>query len=117
MGKLRIGDTTSVVAKFVTPAPALPSLDHERKAAAGIITAEERKAEGLADDNLVWGRWLLAAGVAALLLPDLRPATRRTKSSPVSRSAASTRTGCRSCRRACSTTAGSSTRTRRRWPA
>ena len=49
MGKLRIGNTTAVVAKFVTPAPALPSLDHERKAAAGIITAEERKAEGLAD--------------------------------------------------------------------
>jgi tRNA sulfurtransferase ThiI len=49
MGKLRIGGTSSVVAKFVTPAPALPSLEQAQKAAAGIITAEERKAEGLAD--------------------------------------------------------------------
>jgi hypothetical protein len=49
MGKLRIGNTSSVVAKFVTPAPGLPSLEHARQAAAGIITAEERKAEGLAD--------------------------------------------------------------------
>ena len=49
MGTLRIGNTSSVVAKFVTPAPGLPSLEHARQAAAGIITAEERKAEGLAD--------------------------------------------------------------------
>jgi hypothetical protein len=49
MGKLKIGNTTSVVATFVASAPGLPSLEHARQAAAGIITAEERKAEGLAD--------------------------------------------------------------------
>jgi tRNA sulfurtransferase ThiI len=49
MGKLRINNTSAVVAKFVTPAAGLPSLEQARQAAAGIITAEERKAEGLAD--------------------------------------------------------------------
>ncbi len=39
----------AVVAKFVTPATALPSLENARLAAAGKITSEERKAEGLAD--------------------------------------------------------------------
>ena len=49
MTKLRIGATSSVVATFVTPATALPSLENARQAAAGKITSEERKAEGLAD--------------------------------------------------------------------
>ncbi len=49
MTKLRIGATSAVVAKFVTPSSALPSLENARQAAAGKITSEERKAEGLAD--------------------------------------------------------------------
>jgi hypothetical protein len=49
MTKLRIGATSSVAAKFVTPASTLPSLENARLAAAGKITSEERKAEGLAD--------------------------------------------------------------------
>ena len=49
MTKLRIGATSAVVAKFVTPTAALPSLENARLAAAGKITSEERKAEGLAD--------------------------------------------------------------------
>ena len=49
MSKLKIPGTSAVVAKFVTPATALPSLENARLAAAGKITSEERKAEGLAD--------------------------------------------------------------------
>ena len=49
MTKLRIGGTAPVVARFVTPVPGLPSLENARQAAAGKITSEERKAEGLAD--------------------------------------------------------------------
>jgi fructose/tagatose bisphosphate aldolase len=49
MSKLRIPGTSEVVAKFVTPATTLPSLENARLAAAGKITSEERKAEGLAD--------------------------------------------------------------------
>ncbi len=49
MTKLRIGATSAVVAKFVTPSATLPSLENARQAAAGKITSEERKAEGLAD--------------------------------------------------------------------
>jgi fructose/tagatose bisphosphate aldolase len=43
MSKLKIG------ARFVTPTSTLPTLDNARQAAAGKITSEERKAEGLAD--------------------------------------------------------------------
>jgi fructose/tagatose bisphosphate aldolase len=49
MSKLKINGTAAVAAKFVTPAAALPSLENARQAAAGKITSEERKAEGLAD--------------------------------------------------------------------
>jgi fructose/tagatose bisphosphate aldolase len=49
MGKLKIGNTAAVVARHVTPASTLPSLENARQAAAGKITSEERKAEGLAD--------------------------------------------------------------------
>jgi fructose/tagatose bisphosphate aldolase len=49
MTKLRIGGTAPVVARFVTAVPGLPSLENARLAAAGKITSEERKAEGLAD--------------------------------------------------------------------
>ena len=49
MKQLKIEDTASAVASFVT-VPQVPlSLDAEIKAAGGIITAAERKAEGLAD--------------------------------------------------------------------
>jgi fructose/tagatose bisphosphate aldolase len=49
MALLKIEDTAAVVKQFVT-VPQVPlSLDSEVKAAAGIITAAERKAEGLAD--------------------------------------------------------------------
>jgi len=49
MGKLKIGDTAPVVARFVK-APQL-SIDREKEilAAGGKITAAEKKAEGLAD--------------------------------------------------------------------
>jgi fructose-bisphosphate aldolase, class II len=49
MGKLRINGTSAVVAKHITPAKNILSLDASRKAAAGTITLEERKAEGLSD--------------------------------------------------------------------
>ena len=49
MGKLRINGTSAVVAKVITPATGLLSLESSRLAAAGTITLEERKAEGLAD--------------------------------------------------------------------
>jgi hypothetical protein len=49
MSKLRVQGTSAVVAKFVTPSLDLPSLENARQAAAGKITMEERKAEGLAD--------------------------------------------------------------------
>jgi fructose/tagatose bisphosphate aldolase len=49
MGKLRIQGTSGIVAKFITPASGLLSLEQSRLAAAGTITLEERKAEGLAD--------------------------------------------------------------------
>lgn len=49
MTKLRVQGTSGVVAKFVTPSTSLPSLENARQAAAGKITSEERKAEGLAD--------------------------------------------------------------------
>jgi len=49
MGKLRINGTAGVVARFAgTPGPVL-GLDAARLAAAGTITLEERKAEGLSD--------------------------------------------------------------------
>ncbi|HUR35343.1 MAG TPA: class II fructose-bisphosphate aldolase [Vicinamibacterales bacterium] len=49
MTLLKIGGTAAAVAQFVT-VPHVPlKLDSEIKAAAGIITADERKAEGLAD--------------------------------------------------------------------
>lgn len=49
MGKLRVNGTAAVVAKFAgTPGPVL-SLEASRQAAAGTITLEERKAEGLSD--------------------------------------------------------------------
>ena len=49
MTLLQINGTAAAVKTFVT-VPQVPlSLDSERKAAAGIITADERKAEGLAD--------------------------------------------------------------------
>lgn len=49
MGKLRINGTSAVIAKHITPAKNILSLDASRKAAAGTITLEERKAEGLSD--------------------------------------------------------------------
>jgi fructose-bisphosphate aldolase class II len=49
MKQLRIEGTADAVRRFVT-VPIVPlSMDAETKAAAGIITASERKAEGLAD--------------------------------------------------------------------
>jgi len=49
MKQLRVDGTAGVVKTFVTPAVIAPDRDAEIKAAAGIITATERKAEGLAD--------------------------------------------------------------------
>jgi hypothetical protein len=49
MGKLRINGTSAVVAKYITPHAGILSLEASRKAAAGTITLEERKAEGLSD--------------------------------------------------------------------
>ncbi len=49
MEKLRIGNTAGVVAKHVKPYEGLPTLTETGEAAAGTITAAERKAEGLAD--------------------------------------------------------------------
>jgi fructose-bisphosphate aldolase, class II len=49
MEKLRIGNTADAVAKFVTPYQGLPSKADVIAAAAGKITAAERKAEGLHD--------------------------------------------------------------------
>ncbi len=49
MEKLRIGNTAGVVAKHVKPYEGLPTLTETVEAAAGKITAAERKAEGLAD--------------------------------------------------------------------
>ncbi|MCC7126139.1 MAG: class II fructose-bisphosphate aldolase [Acidobacteria bacterium] len=49
MQKLRINDTADIVAKFVTPYQGLPTKADTIAAAAGKITAAERKAEGLAD--------------------------------------------------------------------
>lgn len=49
MDKLRINGTSAVVAKHVTPHAGVLSLEGSKKAAAGTITLEERKAEGLAD--------------------------------------------------------------------
>jgi hypothetical protein len=49
MEKLRIMRTSGLVHRFVKPHLGLPSLEHAIAAAAGKITAAERKAEGLAD--------------------------------------------------------------------
>jgi hypothetical protein len=49
MGKLNIGGTASAVASHVTPTEALLDRQAEIRWAAGIVTAEERKAEGLSD--------------------------------------------------------------------
>ena len=49
MEKLRIGNTADAVAKFVTPYQGLPPKADVIAAAAGKITAAERKAEGLHD--------------------------------------------------------------------
>src|SRR5581483_10998309 len=49
MKQLQIANTTDVVAKFVAPAPIAIDREAEGAAAAGKITAAERKAEGLAD--------------------------------------------------------------------
>ena len=49
MGKLKINGTSGVIAKYITPAKGILSLEASRQAAAGTITLEERKAEGLAD--------------------------------------------------------------------
>jgi fructose/tagatose bisphosphate aldolase len=49
MGKLRVNGTASVVAKHAGTFGPVISLEASRKAAAGTITLEERKAEGLAD--------------------------------------------------------------------
>jgi hypothetical protein len=49
MTKLRVPGTAPVVAQYVAPADTLPTLEQSRLAAAGKITSEERKAEGLAD--------------------------------------------------------------------
>ncbi len=49
MGKLRINGTSTIIAKHITPHAGILSLEASRKAAAGTITLEERKAEGLAD--------------------------------------------------------------------
>ncbi len=49
MEKLRIGGTSAAVARFVTPWDGMATKADAVSAAAGIITAAERKAEGLAD--------------------------------------------------------------------
>lgn len=49
MGKLKVNGTASVVAKHLGNVGPLLSLEASKKAAAGTITLEERKAEGLAD--------------------------------------------------------------------
>ena len=49
MGKLKVNGTAAVVAKHLGRTGPLLSLDASRKAAAGTITLEERKAEGLSD--------------------------------------------------------------------
>jgi len=49
MGKLRIGGTGAPVAKHVTVTDAILDRKSEIRWAAGIVTAEERKAEGLSD--------------------------------------------------------------------
>jgi fructose-bisphosphate aldolase class II len=49
MEKLRIARTSGLVSRFVTPYMEMPSQDDAINAAAGKITAVERKAEGLAD--------------------------------------------------------------------
>ncbi len=49
MSKLRVNESASVVARFVSPAEQLPSREDAILAAGGKITAVERKAEGLAD--------------------------------------------------------------------
>lgn len=49
MSKLKVSGTAAVVAKHLGQTGPLPSLEASRKAAAGTITLEERKAEGLAD--------------------------------------------------------------------
>ena len=49
MKKLNIGGTADPVRQFVTVAKIDPSRSAEVNAAAGIITAAERKAEGLSD--------------------------------------------------------------------
>jgi fructose/tagatose bisphosphate aldolase len=49
MTLLKIGGTADAVRQFVKVPQVALGLDSERKAAAGIITAAERKAEGLAD--------------------------------------------------------------------
>ena len=49
MGKLNIGGTADAVARFVKPAAAHLDRQSEIRWAAGIITAAERKAEGLSD--------------------------------------------------------------------
>jgi hypothetical protein len=49
MEKLRIGNTADAVAKYVTPYQGTASKADVVAAAAGKITAAERKAEGLAD--------------------------------------------------------------------
>jgi hypothetical protein len=49
MTKLKINDTASAVAKFVTVPQIAPNRDAEIVAAGGTNTAAEKKAEGLAD--------------------------------------------------------------------
>ncbi len=49
MGKLKVNGTREVVEKFTTAFGPLPSREDAEAAAAGTITAAERKAEGLAD--------------------------------------------------------------------
>ena len=49
MGKLNIGGTAAAVASHVTPTEAILDRKAEIRWAAGIVTAEERKAEGLSD--------------------------------------------------------------------
>ena len=49
MDKLNIGGTSAQVKAFVTPPPALLNRQSEIRWAHGVVTAEERKAEGLSD--------------------------------------------------------------------
>ena len=49
MGKLRIGGTGSAVQAHVKVTDAILDRKSETRWAAGIVTAEERKAEGLSD--------------------------------------------------------------------